>query len=141
MGCFEKFISEMEAVNIVTSDRVNDLSQHVQAILWLHNCIVDEQQKGKLQEGGLLVTKSTGDGKEPKVQFVRVLPEVQSEVQTLATSMIDRILQKANVPRRQELFGDKNRAVDVSRVRNESIKWLASSRNGSEETGDHFYCQ
>lgn len=104
MGCFEKFISEMDAVNIVTSDRVNDLSQHVQAILWLHNCIVDEQQKGKLQDGGLLVTKSTGDGKEPKVQYVQSTLN-QSEVQTLATSMIDRILQKANVPGRQEQSG------------------------------------
>lgn len=104
MGCFEKFISEMEAVNIVTSDRVNDLSQHVQAILWIHNCIVDEEQKTKLQNGGMLTTKSTGDGKEPKVQYVQSTLN-QSEVQTLASSMIDRILQKANVPGRQEQSG------------------------------------
>lgn len=37
MGCFERVISEIDALNVVTSDRVNDIVQCVQSLLWVHN--------------------------------------------------------------------------------------------------------
>ena len=45
MACFEAVIPLMDALNITNSDRVNDVAQYVQAILWLHNCAIDKDQK------------------------------------------------------------------------------------------------
>jgi len=35
MGCFERVISLLDALNVATSDRLNGLAQFVQSILWM----------------------------------------------------------------------------------------------------------
>ncbi|MBS6149961.1 MAG: phage portal protein, partial [[Ruminococcus] lactaris] len=48
MGIFEKVIPLMDAMNLVDSDRINDILQHVQSLLWMHNCQVNEEGKKNL---------------------------------------------------------------------------------------------
>lgn len=103
-GCFEPVIPLMDSLNIANSDRVNDLAQYVQSILWLHNCKVSEEQKDELVNGGFIQTKTTADGKEAKVTYV-TSPLNQSETQTLIDYMYNQILEIAGVPGRESSTG------------------------------------
>lgn len=103
-GAFEPVIPLMDALNIVNSDRVNDVAQYVQSILWLHNCKVDDEQKAELRDGGFIQTKTTADGREAKVTYV-TSPLNQSETQTLVDYMYDQILEIAGVPGRDTATG------------------------------------
>ena len=114
MGSFEKEIPLIDAYNVVTSDRVNDICQQVQSILWLHNTKLDEQQKEKLVDGGVIQTQANADGKEAKIQYVNA-PLRQSDVQTLANSLKERILESAGVPKLSE---SNNSTGDAMRVTN-----------------------
>lgn len=103
-GAFEPVIPLMDALNIVNSDRVNDVAQYVQSILWLHNCKIDEDQKQELRDGGFIQTKTTADGREAKVTYV-TSPLNQSETQTLVDYMYGQILEIAGVPGRDTATG------------------------------------
>ena len=58
MGCFERVIPLMDALNTVDSDRVNDIAQHVQNLLWGDNIAIDDEQYKKLRAEGMIVTTS-----------------------------------------------------------------------------------
>lgn len=103
-GAFEPVIPLMDALNIVNSDRVNDVAQYVQSILWLHNCKIDEDQKQELRDGGFIQTKTTADGREAKVTYV-TSPLEQSQTQTLVDYMYGQILEIAGVPGRDTATG------------------------------------
>lgn len=103
-GAFEPVIPLMDALNIVNSDRVNDVAQYVQSILWLHNCKIDEDQKSELRDGGFIQTKTTADGREAKVTYV-TSPLEQSQTQTLVDYMYNQILEIAGVPSRDSATG------------------------------------
>lgn len=97
MACFEAVIPLIDALNITNSDRVNDVVQYVQSILWLHNAKVDDSQQEKLRAGGFIQTKSTADGKDAKIAYVTA-PLNQSETQTLVDYMYKQILDISGVP-------------------------------------------
>ena len=50
MGCFERVISLLDALNEATSDRLNGLAQFVQSILWMNNCEIDQDQMQSLKD-------------------------------------------------------------------------------------------
>lgn len=103
-GSFEPVIPLMDALNIVNSDRVNDVAQYVQSILWLHNCKIDDDQKQELRDGGFIQTKTTADGRDAKVTYV-TSPLDQSQTQTLVDYMYNQILEIAGVPSRDSATG------------------------------------
>ncbi len=109
-GAFEPVIPLMDALNIVNSDRVNDVAQYVQSILWLHNCKVDENQKEELVNGGFIQTKDTADGRQAKVTYV-TSPLNQAETQTLVNYMYGQILEIAGVPGRDSASGGNTGAA------------------------------
>lgn len=113
MGSFEKEIPLIDALNVVTSDRVNDICQTVQSILWLHNTKLDEQQKGELVDGGVIQTQQTADGKDAKIQYVNA-PLNQTEIQTLSSSLKERILESAGVPKLSEASNTTGEAMRVT---------------------------
>lgn len=110
MACFEAVIPLMDALNIANSDRVNDLAQYVQAILWLHNCTIDENQKQELRDGGFIQTTTTADGKEAKVTYV-TLSLNQAETQALTDDLYNRMLEIAGVPGRENSKGGNTGAA------------------------------
>lgn len=104
MGCFERVIPIMDALNVTNSDRVNDISQYVQNILWMHNCQLDKEQKKVIQDGGVIITKSNGDGKEAKIAYVSA-PLNQQETQTLVDYQYEQVLQISGTPGREKTSG------------------------------------
>lgn len=104
MGCFERVIPIMDALNVTNSDRVNDIAQYVQNILWMHNCQLDKEQKKVIQDGGVIITKSNGDGKEAKIAYVSA-PLNQQETQTLVDYQYEQVLQISGTPGREKTSG------------------------------------
>lgn len=105
MGVFEKAIPLLNEYNLTNSDRINDVSQHVQSLLWLHNCMIDDDKKKRLVDGdGVIVTKSNGDGKEAKIAYLSQVLD-QSQVQTLSDNLKQEILEITATPSWQEASG------------------------------------
>ena len=110
MACFEAVIPLADALNIANSDRVNDVAQYVQAILWLNNCAIDDNQKAELRNGGFIQTTSTADGKDAKVTYVTSALN-QQETQALVDYMYDQMLEIAGVPGRDSASGGNTGAA------------------------------
>lgn len=104
MGCFEKVIPIMDALNVTSSDRVNDIAQFVQNLLWMHNCDIDKDGKENLKDGGLIVTKSTGNGYDAKIAYVTSTLDQQG-TQTLVDYQYEQILQISGTPGRDKSSG------------------------------------
>lgn len=110
-GCFELALPLMDALDVAVSDRVNDLSQFVQSLLWLHNCDIDLESKQRLIDGnGLIVTNSRQDGHEAKISYLTQTLN-QSETQTLVDYIYNQILQICGVPNREKSTGGNTGAA------------------------------
>lgn len=119
MGCFERQIKEMDALNLLISDTLNDVDQQTQAV-W-HTNDVDfpeeeiettaedgtvsvEKVVSKPASGDWLSTFTTPDGKQP---FIKPLVMEYDYGGLLQTVMSKRslILQKCGVPERNNANG------------------------------------
>lgn len=104
-GCFEKAIPLMDAINDINSNRVDDIEQFVQSILWLHNAELSEDAKTELASGGgILQTKSVGNGQDAKVVYLTQTLN-QNETQTYVDYLYKQILQICGVPSREKSTG------------------------------------
>ena len=107
LGCFERQISEMNALNLAISDFGNDIDQNTQAI-WHGNDIefpVDEEgNQVNPRSNDWLLTRTTSEGKTP---FVKPL-SVNYEYAGMLNFIINKrslILQKCAVPQRNDNSG------------------------------------
>lgn len=107
---FEPALSLMDAANLCNSDRLNDLAQFVQSILWLHNCRISNEQEQTLRDAGFIQTSTTADGKEAKVAYVSANLN-QSETQTIADYLDSQILAVCGVPGRDSASGGNTGAA------------------------------
>jgi SPP1 family phage portal protein len=113
MGCFERVIPLLDALNVATSDRLNGLAQFVQSILWMNNCEIDEEQMKSLKDKLGLLTKSE-PGNSASVEYLTATLD-QSQTQTLIDYLYEQILQIAGVPgREQSTGGNTGQAVLLS---------------------------
>lgn len=113
MGCFERVISLLDALNAATSDRLNGLEQFVQAILWMNNCELDKEQMEQLKDKLGLLTKSE-PGNPASVQYLTATLD-QTQTQTLIDYLYEQILQIAGVPgREQSTGGNTGQAILLS---------------------------
>lgn len=104
-GCFEKAIPLMDAINDINSNRVDDIEQFVQSILWLHNAELSDGAKEELKSGGgILQTKSVGNGADAKVVYLTQTLN-QNETQTYVDYLYKQILQICGVPSREKSSG------------------------------------
>ena len=104
-GCFEKAIPLMDAINDINSNRVDDIEQFVQSILWLHNAELSEEARNELKSGGgLLQTRSVGNGQDAKVVYLTQTLN-QNETQTYVNYLYEQILQICGVPSRERASG------------------------------------
>ena len=104
-GCFEKAIPLMDAINDINSNRVDDIEQFVQSILWLHNAELSDEAKEELQSGGgIIQTKSVGNGSDAKVVYLTQTLN-QNETQTYVDYLYKQILQICGVPSREKSSG------------------------------------
>ena len=113
MGCFERVISLLDALNVATSDRLNGLAQFVQSILWMNNCEIDSEQMEQLKDKLGLLTKSE-PGNPASVQYLTATLD-QAQTQTLIDYLYEQILQIAGVPgREQSTGGNTGQAIMLS---------------------------
>lgn len=104
-GCFEKAIPLMDAINEINSNRVDDIEQFVQSILWLHNAELSDEAKEELKSGGgIMQTKSVGNGADAKVVYLTQTLN-QNETQTYVDYLYKQILQICGVPSREKSTG------------------------------------
>lgn len=105
MGIFEKVIPILDAINLIDSDRINDIMQHVQSLLWMHNCQVDDEGKKNLVDGdGVIMTKSNGDGKEAKITYLGDTLD-QTQIQHLVDHLNGQIEKITSTPSWKEASG------------------------------------
>lgn len=113
MGCFEKVLDLLDALCILTSDRVNGLSQFVQNILWADNVTIDEDQKEQVKNGGWLFTKSDGASKAEIKYLTQQLD--QTSAQSLVDWIYEQILQITGTPARgKSTGGNTGQAIVLS---------------------------
>ena len=113
MGCFEKVLDLLDALCILTSDRVNGLSQFVQNILWADNVTVTEEQKEAVKAGGWLFTKSDGTTKA-NIQYLTQQLD-QTSAQSLVDWIYEQILQITGTPARgKSTGGNTGQAIVLS---------------------------
>lgn len=113
MGCFERVVPLLDALNVATSDRLNGLAQFVQSILWMNNCELDEEQMNSLKDKLGLLTKSE-PGNPASVQYLTATLD-QAQTQTLVDYLYEQILQIAGVPgREQSTGGNTGQAIMLS---------------------------
>ena len=113
MGCFERVIYLLDALNNATSDRLNGLEQFIQAILWMNNCEIDKTQMDELKDKLGLLTKSE-PGNPASVQYLTAVLD-QAQTQTLIDYLYEQILQIAGVPgREQSTGGNTGQAIMLS---------------------------
>ena len=113
MGCFERVVSLLDALNEATSDRLNGLSQFVQSILWMNNCEIDSEQMEQLKDKLGLLTKSE-PGNPASVEYLTATLD-QAQTQTLVDYLYEQILQIAGVPgREQSTGGNTGQAIMLS---------------------------
>ena len=113
MGCFERALDLLDALCILTSDRVNGLSQFVQNILWADNVILDEKQKQEVKAGGWLFTKSDGATKATIEYLTQQLD--QTSAQSLVDWTYEQILQITGTPARgKSTGGNTGQAIVLS---------------------------
>ena len=113
MGCFERVVPLLDALNEATSDRLNGLAQFVQSILWMNNCEIDTEQMEQLKDKLGLLTKSE-PGNPASVEYLTATLD-QSQTQTLIDDLYEKILQIAGVPgREQSTGGNTGQAIMLS---------------------------
>ena len=113
MGCFERVIPLLDALNEATSDRLNGLAQFIQSILWMNNCEIDKEQFAELKDKGGLLTKSE-PGNQASIEYLTATLD-QSQTQTLIDYIYEQILQIAGVPgREQSTGGNTGQAILLS---------------------------
>ena len=146
MGCFERQIPEMDALNLLNSDFLNDVDQNTQAV-W-HTVDVEFQQeeiqnadgtvtyKTKRPENGQwLQTFSTPNGKTPKIvpltvdyNYSGVLSNIIAKRQT--------ILSKCDVPQRNDTSGGSS-GVAMS----DASGWSAAEASASKKENIQDLCK
>lgn len=110
MGSFEVVLPLLDAVNNATSDRLNDIAQFVQSLLWFNNCDIDEEQFEALGAKGGIKTKSE-PGNPASVQYLTGILD-QSGTQIFKDDLYQTILTIAGVPdRRSSTGGNTGQAI------------------------------
>ena len=105
-GCFERQISDMDALNVEVSDFANTVSQTTQEIWWGNDfdLPVDDDGKPVAPVGGQWVMTSSAAGNNPKIQALHSSMDL-SGVQANIESKRDLILEKCYVPLQSEPGG------------------------------------
>lgn len=104
MGCFERQIPEMDALNIAVSDFFNDVDQNCQAIFHANDIEFPKDEQGEEQQpktNDWVVTNTTQDGKTPFINPIAIAYDYNGMLANISFRRAV-ILQKCNVPQRSE---------------------------------------
>lgn len=103
MGCFERAIELLNAINTCTSDRINGLAQNVQSFIWFDNVDMNKEDYDELRENGALSTTSR-NGTTASVKPIETSLN-QNEIQSLSEYLYAQLLQICAIPSREAQSG------------------------------------
>lgn len=103
MGCFERVLTLLDAINTCTSDRINGLAQTVQSFIWFDNVDMDTDEWQALRDAGALQTSSK-NGVNANVKLIETSLN-QTEVQNLSDYLYAQLLQICSMPSREVQSG------------------------------------
>ena len=98
MGAFETVIPILDAINTVTSNRIDGVEQFVQSLMKFINCEIDKETFAALRQEGAISIKSV-DGQNADVEIVTNELN-QQQTQTLVDYMYQTVLTICGMPNR-----------------------------------------
>lgn len=110
MGVFEKAVPLMNALNTAASNRVDDLEQFIQSILWISGVDVKEENLAELKKSLCLITPDVNDGAQPQVKFL-VNNLDQNGIQGMVDDLYYHILEVCSCPGREQSSGGNTGAA------------------------------
>ena len=110
LGVFEKAIPLMNALNTAASNRVDDLEQFIQSILWISGVDLDEEALQQLKTNLCLLTPNVQDGAQPQVKFL-VNNLDQAGIQGMVDDLYYHILEVCSCPGREQSSGGNTGAA------------------------------
>jgi len=132
MGCFERFIDELDTLNLMVSDFSNDVEQNTQAI-WLGVDIefpVDENgNEVRPKSNEWVLANSTQDGRKPDAKPLVVNYDYPGMLNNISIRRAY-ILEKANVPASSD---NTNGATGVAM--DDAIGWTKAELNAQKQEG------
>lgn len=137
MGCFERQISDMDALNLLESDFLNDVEQNTNAVWHGNDIDFEEDEEGnpiKPVSGDWINTYTSPDGKQP---FIRPLT-IEYEYNGMLNNILSKralILQKANVPQRNDNSGGSTGIAMSDATGWSSAEMAASKQQPYQEDG------
>ena len=118
MGCFERLLSSLDALNILVSDATNDVAQHTQEIWWANDVSFEDPVTGQIktpESGQWICTFTGGEGNNPNIKPLSSTLD-QPATLTMINNERTHILEKAKVPIQytSEGGGSTGVAMDIS---------------------------
>lgn len=98
LGAFEPVIPILDAINTVTSNRLDGVEQFVQSLMKFINCEIDKDTFESLQQQGAISIKSS-DGQKADVEIMTSELN-QQQTQTLVDHMYQTVLTICGMPNR-----------------------------------------
>lgn len=100
MGAFEPVISILNAINLVTSNRIDGVEQFIQSLMKFINVDIDEEGLELLSElGAIKLIGKGGNGDKQDVEFMTAELN-QTQIQTLVDSLDQDVLILCGMPNR-----------------------------------------
>lgn len=110
VGCFEKAIPLMNALNTASSNRIDDIEQFVQSILAIFGVDLDEEALGKLKKSLCLIVPNIQEGTQPRAEYL-VNSMDQTSVQSVVDDLYYHILEVCSIPGREQSSGGNTGAA------------------------------
>ena len=102
-GSFEIVLPLIDALNNMSSNRLDGVEQLIQALIWFNNCEITEEQFDALRARGGIQTKSS-QGLPASIQILTTTLD-QQQSQTFVDYLYERMLTIAAVPDRKASAG------------------------------------
>lgn len=135
-GIFERAIPLLDAINVLTSNRLDDVQQFVSSILWIHNADMSDDDLQRLDELLAVRTNSSGDGQQATLKYLST-PLDQTSVQELEKCMEEHVYELCGVPGRvQSSGGSTGEAASLGEAGWKKIEFQAKRIESAWKKGE-----
>lgn len=135
-GCYERSLPLLDAINVLSSNRLDDIEQFVASILWIHNADMSDDDLARLDELLAVRTNSSGDGQQAVLKYLST-PLDQTSVETLEQSMENHVYELCGVPGRvQSSGGSTGAAAELGEAGWKKIDYIAKRHENAWKRGE-----
>ena len=135
-GIYERAIPLLDAINVLTSNRLDDIEQFVASILWIHNADMSDEDLQRLDELLAVRTNSSGDGQQAVLKYLST-PLDQSSVQALEQSLEEHVYELCGIPGRvQSSGGSTGTAAELGEAGWKKIEYSAKRLEAAWKKGE-----